>query len=259
MATTKIDIANQALALVGMTSITALTDNTDQARRCDEHIDAAILEVLQAGVWTRASKRGASGIEAWVTATDYSVDDLVTNGGNTYRCLVAHTSGTFATDLAALKWVLTSTVSISAGTTPPYGWSYAFTLPTDFVRLVSYNEIDECNIKPEMFRIEGGSILTNDTAIYLTYVYDIATGVAGGTTLAVTAPDLIELMALKLAIKLAWPFQQDNTQKRELQQEYFTKLSLAKSLDSRQTRRGLRTRRASSRWLADRYNGTKGQ
>jgi hypothetical protein len=43
---------------------------------------------------------------AWVTATAYALHDLVWNGGLGYRCIVAHTSGTFATDLAAAKWVL---------------------------------------------------------------------------------------------------------------------------------------------------------
>lgn len=43
---------------------------------------------------------------AWVTATSYVVADLVTESGNYYRCAVAHSSGTFATDLSAGKWVL---------------------------------------------------------------------------------------------------------------------------------------------------------
>jgi hypothetical protein len=43
---------------------------------------------------------------AWVTATSYAVNDLVWSGGLGYRCLVAHTSGTFATDLAAARWVV---------------------------------------------------------------------------------------------------------------------------------------------------------
>lgn len=41
---------------------------------------------------------------AWVTSTAYVVGDLRTNGGTTYYCKTAHTSGTFATDLAAGKW-----------------------------------------------------------------------------------------------------------------------------------------------------------
>ena len=42
----------------------------------------------------------------WTTATDYSVDHLVRNEGTVYICLVAHTSGTFSTDLSAAKWEL---------------------------------------------------------------------------------------------------------------------------------------------------------
>jgi|GEM_PF-6925200 len=42
---------------------------------------------------------------AWLTTTNYYFGDPRTNGGNTYVCLSAHTSGTFATDLAAGKWL----------------------------------------------------------------------------------------------------------------------------------------------------------
>lgn len=45
----------------------------------------------------------ATGV-AWGTARAYVVKDLVTNGTGTYVCAVAHTSGVFATDLAAAKW-----------------------------------------------------------------------------------------------------------------------------------------------------------
>lgn len=41
---------------------------------------------------------------SWLTATAYAVNDAVNEAGNSYVCLVAHTSGTFATDLAAAKW-----------------------------------------------------------------------------------------------------------------------------------------------------------
>lgn len=43
---------------------------------------------------------------AWVTGTSYGKDALVSESGNTYICLVAHTSGTFSTDLTANKWGL---------------------------------------------------------------------------------------------------------------------------------------------------------
>jgi len=42
---------------------------------------------------------------AWTTTTAYLQGALVTNAGSYYRCLVAHTSGTFSTDLSAAYWV----------------------------------------------------------------------------------------------------------------------------------------------------------
>lgn len=46
------------------------------------------------------------GATAWVTSTAYVVGNFVTEGGQQYYCLVNNTSGVFATDLAAGKWVL---------------------------------------------------------------------------------------------------------------------------------------------------------
>lgn len=51
---------------------------------------------------------------AWVTAHAYIVDQAVFNGALLYRCLVAHTSGTFATDLAAAKWLLVADFTAAA-------------------------------------------------------------------------------------------------------------------------------------------------
>lgn len=48
-------------------------------------------------------------IVAWATATAYVVGppaSFVSQGGSSYQCLIAHTSGTFSTDLAAGKWGL---------------------------------------------------------------------------------------------------------------------------------------------------------
>jgi hypothetical protein len=45
---------------------------------------------------------------AWVTGTAYTAGppaSVVTQGGETYVCLTSNTAGTFATDLAAAKWI----------------------------------------------------------------------------------------------------------------------------------------------------------
>lgn len=41
----------------------------------------------------------------WVTTTAYALKDFVSQGGQGYVCISAHTSGTFATDLAAGRWL----------------------------------------------------------------------------------------------------------------------------------------------------------
>ncbi len=55
-----------------------------------------VLALIANGAWTM---RGS-----WVTATDYAAGDIVLQNDTLYVCVVAHTSGTFATDLAADKW-----------------------------------------------------------------------------------------------------------------------------------------------------------
>jgi hypothetical protein len=67
--------------------------------------------------WQLLASKGDTGavplnpVAAWVTGNAYTAGppaDYVTSGGSSYMCLVSHTSGTFATDLAAGKWGLVS-------------------------------------------------------------------------------------------------------------------------------------------------------
>lgn len=53
-----------------------------------------------------------SSAPAWLTLTGYVVGNYVTQSGTIYYCLIAHTSGTFATDLAAGKWVAQTALEI---------------------------------------------------------------------------------------------------------------------------------------------------
>ena len=62
---------------------------------------------LQPDTNAAAWEEFSTGVNArgdWTTATDYAINDVIAYGGNTYIVLVGHTSGTFATDLAAAKW-----------------------------------------------------------------------------------------------------------------------------------------------------------
>lgn len=74
------------------------------------HTSGTFATDLAALKWIKITAKGAAAWAppaAWLTATAYVATapaSLVTQDGETYVCLVAHTSGTFATDLAALKW-----------------------------------------------------------------------------------------------------------------------------------------------------------
>jgi hypothetical protein len=50
---------------------------------------------------------------AWVTLTDYNYGDFVTHSSVVYQCIASHTAGTFATDLAALKWTASHFIQTS--------------------------------------------------------------------------------------------------------------------------------------------------
>jgi hypothetical protein len=61
--------------------------------------------------YTQGGQLLTGSVTAWLTATVYAVGDIRSNTGTNYYCAIAHTSGTFATDLAAVNWVaLTSDI-----------------------------------------------------------------------------------------------------------------------------------------------------
>ena len=108
------------LCLIGHTSGTFATDLAAGKWEVYNLLTASSAVFLAGHVgsyWQLAHLREASFVEleivvpttwaltaAWVTLTAYEVDDYVLESGTKYKCLEAHTSGTFATDLAALKW-----------------------------------------------------------------------------------------------------------------------------------------------------------
>ena len=52
----------------------------------------------------------------WTTSTVYVVGDVVESSGTSYICIVAHTSGTFSTDLGNTKWQLVATATLPTQT-----------------------------------------------------------------------------------------------------------------------------------------------
>ena len=89
------------------TSIDAIIDFIQTALRSDGNLTNGIVRPESLSAATLALMGTEVSFEGtWVTATAYAVNDIVTESNKTYICIVAHTSGTFATDRAAGKWQL---------------------------------------------------------------------------------------------------------------------------------------------------------
>lgn len=71
--------------------------------------DLGKLEVYTDGTWGSVG----GGLEKWATAKPYLVDDVVFQGDNIYKCLVAHTSTSFPTDLSNGYWQELSQTDLS--------------------------------------------------------------------------------------------------------------------------------------------------
>lgn len=78
-------------------------------------LDANISKVLLTATAATGSTTVTASAPAWASGTSYIIGpdqaDYVVESTNTYKCLIAHTGGTFATDLAAGKWVLVASAA----------------------------------------------------------------------------------------------------------------------------------------------------
>jgi hypothetical protein len=81
----------------------------------------------------------------WVTATAYQAGASVIQTTSLYRCLVAHTSGVFAPDLAAGKWLFLAT--LPSGTNGVNGNGYGGTSSTS---------LTIANGAPKIFQTQSG-------------------------------------------------------------------------------------------------------
>lgn len=90
-------------------SLNATIDRLAQIQRSDGALANLVVTPDGLSASTLALMAG-TGVPrgAWLTATAYIAKDIVSQAGLTYICVTAHTSGVFATDLAASKWLLFS-------------------------------------------------------------------------------------------------------------------------------------------------------
>ena len=137
-----------------------------------------------------------------------------------------------------------------ATTAPTFGWAYAYTLPTDYVRMVYFNDTDFSALTDEDFEIQSGVLLTDEATVSITYVANptLLSGDVGKLD-----PLLVRAIYTALAAKLAWHLQQNRTLSDALRNDAEIALRKAKAADSRDERYPQNDPYSDSTWVRTRY------
>jgi hypothetical protein len=174
----KFNIINLALRRLGQDPIATVGEDTENYRKVDDIYDLNLKSLLRSHPWSFAKKEVAL-TSTWTTLTAYVVGNFVANGSTIYRCLTAHTSGTFATDLTALKWVAVSVPVLE-------DYDYIHRLPADYLRLC------KTSVEPDYsHKIKGHQLYSNSATISIEYIYFCKDPSAWATNTAYVVGDYV--------------------------------------------------------------------
>lgn len=167
MPLTVTNICNSSLCKVGSSLIDHYeTDDSENAIKCRLYYPRVRDACLRSFSWNFASTRLKLST-AWVTLTDYITDNYVWESSLLYKCGEDHTSGTFATDLAAEKLTLITD-------RPSSGYAYAYDLPEDFLRVISPIDPDTdepLDSEAYLWRSEDCQFFYNETECDIRYIF----------------------------------------------------------------------------------------
>lgn len=109
------EFANLQATLAGLrTNLAAIQRDDTEVRDGVVKLHTLASEVLGLFAAGHGNVRGA-----WQTGQSYALRDVVSQGGNSYICAIAHPAGTFSTDLNAGRWVpLAFASSVTASAVP---------------------------------------------------------------------------------------------------------------------------------------------
>jgi len=167
MATSTVDICNNALIRIGSKTITSLSDGDKVATACNAIYEQTRDWLLRQHLWNFALKR---------------------------------------TQLA------------SEETTPSFGFSYSFPLPSDFIR------VKELYDSEDPYKIEQNKLLTDASEVKLVYVYRV-------TDVSQFDPLFTEALVLSIALRLSYILIGSNNREQALKDELQKTMFLAKQVD----------------------------
>lgn len=128
-------------------------------------------------------------------------------------------------------------------------WAKAFVLPTDFLRILSFNQYEETqSVAP--YEIVGDLLYTNDDAVTLKYIKAYSSSDMGSWDSLFR-----ELVVLKLAMELLTPTNGDKNLLVVLQREFSLKLAEARRIGAEGNTNKRPLEYINSRLVESRYNG----
>lgn len=179
------------------------------------------------------------------------VIDYDTDTGETARVLnFMYDQGRLKT-LREAKWQCAREyVTISANSqAPAFKWTYSYTLPTDYVRMVSISDIDPDYVKRPMYEKVGRNIYTDEAApLKLIYIKDLEE-VGDMDEL------LVDAIALRIAADTAYNITDSLPLAQTLEDKWMAAISQAKTTDSQEQRRSLVDRYRYSNWDSAHFGG----
>lgn len=243
MATNSVEIANNALTVVGTRRITALSDTSKEGRVCNDNYDISRKACLRLHPWNFAVKR--------VVLTATVINNAVTSAG-----LIKITTATahgyitgdqvtvlqvIGTDEANGNWTVTVVNStnftldgstfanayVSGGYTtlyPKFDFNFTFSLPSDFIRVHTLDDTKTILGKSD-YQIDAMGLVTDFPIINARYVYNI-------TDTTKFDPLFDELFAHHLAAKIVYKLTSSDTERERCEKLLKEKMQQARFVDS---------------------------
>lgn len=231
MAQSNLDVSNNALYKVGAQKIVALSDNTKEAKICNDRVDPCKKAVLRLHPWNFATKRkllnptwtnidnaannGAGLVRVTATAHPFVTDDAITIDGvsgvsiNSTWIITKIDANNFDLQDSSFSGTYVSTTTDRCTLAATFDYSYSIALPTDLLRVLRINDLDAA----PQWRIERRRVVTNEYPLSLEYLYDVT--------------DYTEMDALFyecLALYLAWDICDHLTQSASKKRGLYTDL-----------------------------------
>lgn len=249
-------ICNLALTQLGANTIASLAEGTETARKCNAIYTLIRDAALRAHPWNFAIKR--VDLDTTGAHTGTGLDDLTgagtftgsaplkyriqidaegtpdtfkwsTDGGATWTAETVAITGAAQTLSNGITVTFAATTGhtlgdywdVSAPTTPAFGYSNAFLLPTDYLKTV---EVDENETE---FKIEGGLLLTDEDSIEVRYIAQITDPTEFDSL-------FVDAFAALLASNLAYAITSSRSVEAQKLEIFKTKLREARSIDGQE-------------------------